>query len=286
MKKITFLFACIACISFAGFAQTIPNSGFENWTDSVTPTDWNSLKVELGFVNVYTAHQTTDVQAGTYALKVTNENAMIQNVMGVVTLGTIDLISQSVSGGIPFTATPSNLTGYYKFQPAGTDSMAIFGYLTHWNGSGIDTVGGGIFSNNTPVATYTAFDIPFDYNQGIGPDTLNIVIMSASSATITLGTALYVDELAFVFNPVGISIPVDDMFGMNLYPNPAIDHVVVEFNDAVENGKIEIVNINGDVVYGEKLSGKTARINTSDWANGVYVVRVEGTRARKFTINR
>lgn len=55
-------------------------------------------------------------------------------------------------------------------------------------------------------------------------------------------------------------------------PNPAADMVRLEFEEALTNSSIELIDLTGRVVYTETVSGKTISINLNSVSPGIYLV--------------
>jgi hypothetical protein len=64
-------------------------------------------------------------------------------------------------------------------------------------------------------------------------------------------------------------------FNLNVFPNPAIDHIVVTWNKNHRNGQLEVTDLNGHVLQSieTKLSGNIHRFDLSNYDQGVYLVR-------------
>ena len=70
---------------------------------------------------------------------------------------------------------------------------------------------------------------------------------------------------------------------ISIYPNPTKDNLTIETNLNTEQ-RIEIVNLIGQTVY-TTIINKKATINTSAFANGVYILKLSSdkeTVVRKF----
>ena len=79
------------------------------------------------------------------------------------------------------------------------------------------------------------------------------------------------------FDPILSINEVENMFGLNVYPNPANDVINVSLNKST-NGTISIVDVAGKVVKTSSINGLTSSINSSDLTNGVYYVTItDGT---------
>ncbi len=62
--------------------------------------------------------------------------------------------------------------------------------------------------------------------------------------------------------------------GLSIYPNPAVDHFTVT-NEQEEIKMIQIVSLQGQVVYAQEQAGKTVKIPTTELANGNYRINIE-----------
>ena len=68
-----------------------------------------------------------------------------------------------------------------------------------------------------------------------------------------------------------------------LYPNPAIDKVIIEVSEPIN--LLEIFTINGTLVYSQKNCAERVELNVQDFAFGTYVVRMttdKGVGIRRF----
>ena len=86
----------------------------------------------------------------------------------------------------------------------------------------------------------------------------------------------------------GISDVKRDASGLALYPNPANGNVNVSLENAPQNGKIEVYNMVGELIYQSALNSKTMSISTGQWSDGLYAVRVtteSGTISRSIAIS-
>ncbi len=61
---------------------------------------------------------------------------------------------------------------------------------------------------------------------------------------------------------------------LSIYPNPAKDFIV--FSKWIdEKLKVEIIDVTGKIVASEYLNSKNTTLNTADFTNGIYLVKVE-----------
>lgn len=58
----------------------------------------------------------------------------------------------------------------------------------------------------------------------------------------------------------------------NIYPNPAIDKLIVESKDAITS--IEIYNISGSLIYSRTDNSETVEIDVNSFSAGTYIIRL------------
>ena len=59
-----------------------------------------------------------------------------------------------------------------------------------------------------------------------------------------------------------------------IYPDPANAIVNLVFNDPQVNGRIQVYNMLGEVVYQSQANSSKVSIATSQWSEGLYMVRI------------
>ncbi len=77
--------------------------------------------------------------------------------------------------------------------------------------------------------------------------------------------------------------PNNTVLPVNVYPNPATDHITVE---NLDGGEISILNINGSVVMKQNVTGNKTTIEVSSLPDGVYILKTvndANTTTTKFT---
>ncbi len=193
-------------VNFTAFAQQIPNSNFETWTDTYNAEGWNSLNLEVSIFNFHSAEQSTDVEEGIYSAKLTSGELLGQFIPGLITLGEIDIENQSIGGGIPFGERPTGLCYFFKYLPEGNDTTYMISLLTKWNEAteNTDTIGMTAYFTSNETSAYTQVNVPYIYNSEEIPDTLNVIFLS-SGFTGTVGSTLLVDNVSMLYTDVIIS---------------------------------------------------------------------------------
>ncbi len=277
MKKMLLL--CSVCFLSVSLSMAqppaIPNNGFEQWTDTITPTSWGTSNIDLGFFSFSPVTRTADTYAGSYAIKLTTTNIALLGIImpGIATTGSYDMIT-GISGGVPMTVKPQSFSGYFKYNSVNADTMAIIVIMTKWNGTSRDTIGiGGVMTNQT-VASYSPFEQTIDYNPtNVMPDTFNIMLVSSAGYTPQENSTLYVDELAFVGTISGEKMPVS-MFLQKVYPNPSDGVFHLTFADNALY-TVKVYNILGDKIVEKNDVRGQYLINIKGQPKGLYFIEVE-----------
>lgn len=289
----------------AAFAQTVPNAGFEEWTDNTHPVGWNAAFNHTFSVSVYgssidipvdynAAKQSTNVHSGSSSVEVIPQqiNAMITtiDVPGVIQLGqfntaamdNIDFssfdfssfdITQLVDGGIACNQLPVKATAWVLFSTAG-DSLRAGVIATRWNNGERQVVAQGEYNYQGEITEYTKIEIPFTVKEGmegVQPDTINI-IFSNGSREIDIATRLYIDDVELVSATAIFGLSSLPVFSVQ--PNPATDVITVLPLDGSEYA-LRMYDTNGKLVrelYG--LQNET-RLDVSTLTEGVYFLQVK-----------
>lgn len=300
----------ISLIAFFGmglaFAQvTVPNAGFEEWTDNTHPVGWNASFSETLNVPFFgsmavtydAASRSEDAHSGSAAVMLTaqqvNESiptTMVPLVPGVMQLGQfntsalqeIDFMSfdfsnfdvtEFVDGGIACNELPLKVTAWVKYTTT-SDTLRAGVVATRWNNGTRQTVAQGEILHPGAINEYTQIEIPFTVcggMEGIQPDTINI-IFSNSKLNVDANTRLYVDDVELVA-ATGIydlsSLPV-----FSVQPNPATEVVTVI---PMENSAyaLRMYDTNGKLVRElYNLQGET-RVDVSTLTKGIYFLQVK-----------
>ena len=255
----------------------MPNAGFETWTDTVTCTSWNGVAVApipivfpSGF---YSYSKTTDKNSGSFAMKMTTSVLSLasQTIPGMATLGTVDLATQTVTGGVAFTDKPVKLNGFYKYSPVAGDS-AIFLVVLY---QGVDTMATGSFIATSAANSYIPFSITLNYSATItgNPDVMNIVLL-ASAYNPHAGSVLKVDDIVFDYTPLNVQTEENQNSQISIFPNPSNGLINIDLSSYTSSSQINIFNALGELVYKSENCFTKKEIDLSKLANGVYSVEV------------
>ena len=242
----------------------IPNAGFESWT-SGSPDNWivNSTS------QFQTVIQSTDAHTGSYSLE-----------------GTVVSFSGFTYGAVVTTVfnynqRPSSLSGYYKLNSVGSDTLLIV-FASYKNGNGI---GGGIFETSVSANSYTQFNLPITYVSGDTPDSVGISISLMPVLSLHSGTTFNIDDLSFgsgatrVENSFG-KIPQAFRLEQN-YPNPFNPSTKIEYQiPKLSHVSLKVYDILGNqvatLVNEEQPAGKySINFNASKLSSGIYFYRID-----------
>jgi len=164
------------------------------------------------------------------------------------------------NGGTAFNAQPSIFSVQYKYTPVSLDTAyALVNILKNGITLNTDTI-----IQLLPEDNWTTKVLAININQA--PDSVRVTFYSGEN----VGSALYIDDIQFL----GGDVSVDEISAHNewtMYPNPANS----ELNIAIsENTFIEVVDLNGKIIYSEFTSANLATVSTEKWNTGIYFVTV------------
>lgn len=281
MKKIVFL-SVIAFSLSAHAQQTIPNAGFETWTNSFIyeePTGWATLNPGIALGVPTTVTKSTSAHSGTYAAKLKTVGAdfdgdnVVDTIPGIAFLGTLDIISQTTNEGIPFSGIPDTLAAWTKYNsPSANDQFLIIATLTKWNaalGMRDDIASATIFSgSNTSV--YTRQTAEFTYFSTDTPDTLSLMILSSAGQVPAINAELFVDDISFIYNNTS-NLNESSISTWNVFPNPATDNITI---NATSEGEILLTDALGKTIETISVTPNNPTLVTvAHLSNGLYYLQ-------------
>ena len=271
---------------FLASAQSIPNSGFETWTNVNLAANWKSNNKTNLSPNLNYVRQSADMHSGSFAAEIISSAADWSGsaaiISGILTVGAVDIYTQTISGGLPINSKPTDLHGWYKYTAGnGAENMRVTVIMTKWTGTSRLTLFNGSF--NSPVGqsvnTYTQFTLPITYTPStITPDTFNIVIKSSANGG-NVATRLLVDDLAFT--PATTGVEEMSEFIPTMWPNPANEKFNLNLNG--EEYNILVTNLIGQNVFNATTSNEKISVNTSNLPTGIYYVNVSNKK-RHYTM--
>lgn len=97
----------------------------------------------------------------------------------------------------------------------------------------------------------------------------------------TKGDGFYFDDFEVLYNIDVTGLAENEKELFHMVPNPASSYVNIIFDQTVQNGTIEIVNMNGKTISTHAVEGPKIEIPTDKLSVGVYYVRYIGSREQK-----
>jgi hypothetical protein len=264
-------------ISNICFSQ-IPNSGFENWTNMgayENPDSWGTMNNKTAISGIYTATKGSPGNPGAAFLKLTSRTVGSDVINGIAVSGVLDSISQLPKSGFAFSLRPQSFVGNWQHMIYGSSQGSLSAVLTRWN-TGLDkrdTVAIAKKTLSGMAMSWAAFTINFTYQSGEFPDSC-IIVLKSSGATPTQNDYLWVDNLSFTGSVAGISETDEITSFINAFPNPANSEIEFSYEKAAMGDRLIITDMFGKTVYEQTISEETLKINTSNFANGMYLCNI------------
>ena len=245
MKKFIFLNLAIFYSSFLFAQVVIPNGDFEKWNvikydkldNYESSNDGTYLYENGGTPNM---SKVTDAYSGSYAIKLETVAYGQDTIFAYFVNGNTD----DMSGGIPYAAKPTALTGYYKGNIMQGDSALIL-VVFKLAGNVVSMDSYKIPPGNYP--NYTQFTLPLNIPDLITPDTV-IVGATSSDAFNEIaipGSIMYYDNFQFQ----GAIVTPDKMNGD--FEDWSVDSVVF-----IKDWLLEDLQLRTEESYSGKYASK------------------------------
>ena len=286
-------FICAISMSFS--QQAIPNNDLESWGTSGSfdkPVNWNTSNTSVFIGTVTTVTKSTDAFSGSYSARLESKSPMGFSTVapGLITLGNFNLniVQQTgtISGGIPYNDKPLRFKGNFKYAPQGADQCFIAAVLYKYNSSTQmrDTLGTALFTSNSTVSSWTAFDVQFEYTSSDTPDSLNIIVMSSDGRfTPVNGSLLFIDNLSFEGLTTEFKEEKIESGQINIYPNPAKEFINIEGENIIS---FTLSDIHGKQIC-SNLNTKKESIKLNNLKSGIYflnIMTIEGFIMKKIVV--
>ena len=252
MKINIFLLVILFGLTNHYVAQTIPNSGFENWAIAgggwfEYPVNWqiNNNQVSMPVVKNNNPHQ------GNFAVQVGNNFAI-----------------GYAKSKFPFSQHPTDIQIYVKSNILSSDTVKITIFV--YSGGAI--VDSGIWTNTTSITNWTLQTIPISQNT-TAIDSLEIKIRGGNQT----GTYIIVDDISYL--TTGIEEKKNDI-SWKLYPIPTSDYTTLEFyNSTKDNFTLSLFDSNGRLVH--KIIDITTdriKIESKNLTSGFYFFQLQSDK--------
>jgi photosystem II stability/assembly factor-like uncharacterized protein len=262
-------------ISFTNTSQTIINANFEDFDtlDVDIPAGWQiAADAPPNLTPISPVTRTTDAYEGQYAARLETVNAPAVNMSVTAALATQQTGGGVTRPGFPVYYRCQTFNGYFKYQPAGNDTMSISIQMFR-NGN---VIGNSYLQVDTFMANYAQFSLPIYYFNTDVPDSGAIYIRN-SSYNAHIGSVLYIDALGFDgFTDVQQVAFAPAAFGnqLKLYPNPANTILNVQLQQYTANATLQIADLTGTVMYSGKMSGDKFTLDIATLPAGIFIVTI------------
>jgi hypothetical protein len=170
-----------------------------------------------------------------------------------------------------FACSAPNNTIWYSFVPPVTGDYEFASDAPAVGGSSIWL---GVFEAPTCTDPLLYIDCLVGADPGFPlTDTANLTAGSNYFIMID-GFSGAFGEFSFVINQLTTGINEINANDLSVYPNPFTDLITVKNGSSVQDFKVEILNVVGQVVYSEQMNNLVnATIDAKAFAKGVYTIR-------------
>lgn len=203
---------------------------------------------------------------------------------GVVGAMTVITETQTAKFGRPFEGRPSSLKGYMKYSPVEGDSASIFVELYKFNEAlGTRQIIGRVEKKfYESINDWTEFNLDIKYNSDVMPDSVTVLFVSSAGYNFDdlfackgqKGSALWVDDVEFVYGGQTAVESGAGLEGVRAYPNPSLTGV---FQVSVPSAcSAQVVSLSGQVVLNREFrQAGEYELNLGQYAPGVYMLRLQ-----------
>lgn len=229
-----------------GYAQQLPNSGFENWSlreEYIEPDGWISTNAFAYFGAPETCYPVEESRTGKWAMKL--ESRYDPNTGN--SLQAFLAIGNSYDyAGIAFTHRPQSFSFYYKHNHRDTAIAGIF--LTKWNTllRRRDTLASAFTFFIDSTNTFTLRQMPLTWARQGNPDTCIAIFLSSLKAKPNPGNYLVVDDMRL---DGFLGTELVEKESIVIYPNPTLSTVTINSNTPVTN--IAVWSLDGRLLFVE-----------------------------------
>lgn len=290
MKKILLTIMAGVLTSLSVNAQV--DYGFETWADVPNgaagvqdPKGWASFNVltnALIGMSQTVFKETAAPFSGSAAAKIVTQpippSAPIPgyDTAGIVAIGTINILTQSIKLGTPYTNRPEFVNFATKYQPVGLDTGFVAVQLTRFNTttSKVEIIAKGTWNTSATSTTWTSQALKLDYTPGLmnaAPDSIKILASSSSLYRPKVNSTFYIDGIT-----MSGYVSTNDIDGVennvSVYPAPAKENVT--FSISVKAYAVEIIDITGRNLGVFPMMNNKVTVETANYKQGMYIYNV------------
>ncbi|MBG7613120.1 T9SS type A sorting domain-containing protein [Polaribacter sp. BAL334] len=188
------------------------------------------------------------------------------------------VLSAGGSSYVPFQTYTINDADYttYDFDlSTATGNLQpelAFGVQTTWTGTSTYAIDDIVIFQNSNYKNLTGVNTADNPKN----DPTNWIIDGAEGALLDITNSIYIDSIVFDTDPGAIVLSttsVKNDFYFTVYPNPAKDFIVIDSPKGIN--KVSVYTVLGKLIKTEQVTSIKHNLDTSSFATGVYLVRVE-----------
>jgi len=274
MKKALTSFFIFGILAFGKtWAQEIPNAGFETWAQQ------GPLEIPDGWDCGPTGTKSSSGHSGSFALLM--QSGIFTNPMS----GSVDTLGGGGNTGIggppgtphvdgfAFALRPDSLASWYKYNASGQDSFRLQVVLSRWNPvAGSREIVASSEMKASSASDWTRIALALNYISVENPDTASIRFQSSLSdpQNPVLGSILTVDDLSFVYNPLGVKKISRKEVQFVVAPNPVSDLLKI---DVAAPTLVHIFDSKGNLVFSSNTEAQSDLL-VSTLPTGLYCIRL------------
>jgi hypothetical protein len=194
------------------------------------------------------------------------------------------------SGNFSVTTTNSDVC-----NGVGASAPVTVTFTTSPVANGAFTTNGNVvnFTNSSTNATSYSWDFGDFTNSSATAPAHAYAVNGNYSVVLTAINGNCTDTTSFA---IAITVSLEELMGLselNIYPNPASDHITVSFNNNNDNTiEVEMIDELGRVISGNSISNQglnLTEINLDNVSNGLYIIRLNSedkSVSRKVIVNK
>lgn len=270
-------------------AQTLPNPGFEDWNTVGTacedPDAWDTPNGGVALFGVCSVFKDESIRfSGSASARLVTTLIPLVNLRapGVISNGTLvvnasDPFNSFVQGGSTIWGRPDALTGYYRYEPEGGDSLTIRVRLFDITGTDTTQIAEDEYFSSAATTDFVPFTLPINYWTADDAELAQVLVRSTrNTADATVGTTLWVDDFRFtgISGLDGSALPG---IGWEQYPNP-VDGSLNGYNPSTSSYTYVLVDRKGAVRWQSAVHPGNNPFDLTQLENGLYLYRLQDDR--------
>lgn len=297
-----FFWLCVLSLSvFRVDAQNVANNTLDTWAVRGTieaPTGWLTTDDFLPLVinnfprtNTGTVTKSSDAHSSPYAASLTNVAIGNFGFSGSLFLGL--RFDYNLLGGASYTARPSQMQFYYKYNGPASDSAYATVILTRTTSTGPQTVGQGETLLAPTTGGYAQMSVPITYVSGTQPDSIRIYFDSCIARRITIGATLLIDDISLSGAPLAVRADASTQAQLTVSPNPSPAgrfQLSAPNQPALASASYTVLDLTGRVVAQQPamaVPSPSRELDLSGLQTGIYTLRLdskEGVLTRQLVV--